>query len=357
MANKVAHFLFNQFRRNEAKIHELNYLFWECTQRCNLQCRHCGSDCKSSNPSEAPDLPFDDFLKAILPLKKVYKNIIVAITGGEPLLREDLPQCGAKLREHGFRWGMVTNGYAYTPEMQKKLLAAGIESVTLSIDGFEDSHNWMRGNNKSFAKALRALDLINSAGLYYDVVTCVNRKNIQELPELKEFLISKNVKAWRLFCIAPIGRAANDNEMLLDGEGLKYLMDFISENRKNDSRINIQLGCGAYTGKYEGLIRDSFFFCRAGINVASVLIDGSISACPNINRHFVQGNIYRDDFLEVWNNRFDIMRNRKWTKTSICSSCKDYKNCNGGPMHLWNEKRDSPMVCVHHKISHVGDVK
>jgi radical SAM enzyme (rSAM/lipoprotein system) len=352
MPGKIAQFLFNQYKHNEAKIHEINYLFWECTWHCNLQCRHCGSDCSSH--SETQDMPFDDFLKAILPLKNVYKHnsIFVAITGGEPLLRQDLPQCGITLREHGFRWGIVTNGYDYTLNTQKKLLAAGIESLTLSIDGFEDSHNWLRANNKSFARAIRALDIINGADhLYYDVVTCVNRKNIRELPGFKEFLISKRVKTWRLFCIAPIGRAENNGDMLLNGDELTYLMDFISEVRSKDHRISIQLGCGAYTGKYEGLIRDSFFFCRAGIHVASVLIDGSISACPNINRHFVQGNIYQDDFLEIWNNRFGVMRNRKWTKTGICSYCKDYKNCNGGPMHLWGEKKDSPLVCVHHKMS------
>jgi radical SAM protein with 4Fe4S-binding SPASM domain len=142
--------------------------------------------------------------------------------------------------------------------------------------------------------------------------------------------------------------------MLLDGEELKYLMDFISETRSNDKRINVQLGCGAYTGKYEGKIRSYYFFCNAGTHVASVLVDGSISACPNINRHFVQGNIYQDDFLEVWNNRFDVMRNRKWTKTGICSKCKEYKNCNGGPMHLRDEKNNGPLVCVHNKISMIG---
>jgi molybdenum cofactor biosynthesis enzyme MoaA len=66
-------------------------------------------------------MPFEDFFQAILPLKTVYKNITVAITGGEPLLREDLPQRGRTLREHGFRWGIVTNGYAYTPDIHGRL--------------------------------------------------------------------------------------------------------------------------------------------------------------------------------------------------------------------------------------------
>jgi radical SAM protein with 4Fe4S-binding SPASM domain len=77
-----------------------------------------------------------------------------------------------------------------------------------------------------------------------------------------------------------------------------------------------------------------------------VLIDGSISACPNINRSFAQGNIYQDDFLDVWNNRFEIMRNRSWSKVGKCANCKDFKRCNGGAMHLWDEKREDILCCL-----------
>jgi radical SAM enzyme (rSAM/lipoprotein system) len=301
-------------------------------------------------------MPFDDFLKAILPLKTVCKpdSITVVITGGEPLLRHDLAQCGKALRKHGFRWGIVTNGYAYSQDIHAKLLAAGMGAITLSIDGFEDNHNWLRMNKNSFAYASNALDLITSSDrLFYDVVTCVNRKNINELSEFKQFLISKNVKAWRLFTIAPIGRAVNNPDLQLTAQELQQLMDFIAVSR-SDKRIDTKFSCESYVGKYEKKVRDSYFFCRAGINIASVLIDGSISACPNIDRHFVQGNIYRDNFLDVWNNKFDIMRNRSWTKTGICLNCKDYKNCTGGAMHLWNENQDSIMTCIHQQLIHVA---
>jgi radical SAM enzyme (rSAM/lipoprotein system) len=352
LLNKTVHYFHDQFRTNETHIHELNYLFWECTWRCNLKCLHCGSDCVAD--SKISDMPFDDFLRAILPLKNVYKqdSITVVITGGEPLLRNDLPECGKILRKHGFRWGIVTNGYAYNQDIHARLLAAGMGAITLSLDGFEDTHNWLRVNKKSHENALHALELITASNrLFYDVVTCVNRKNVNDLSAFKEFLISKNVKAWRLFTIAPIGRAANNENMHLTSQELKQLMDFISRSRScSDKRIDVKFSCEAYVGQYEKKVRDSYFFCRAGINIASILIDGSISACPNINRHFVQGNIYRDNFLAVWNNRFDIMRNRSWTKTGICFDCKEYKHCNGGAMHLWNEKQDSIMTCVHRKI-------
>ena len=350
MRNSFSQFIFNKFKKNETYLHELTYLFWECTLRCNLRCLHCGSDCTADNT--AKDLPFEDFLQAILPLQEAYKrdSITVVITGGEPLLRKDLPQCGRTLREHGFRWGIVTNGYDYAPDIHGKLLAAGMGSITVSLDGLEPTHNWLRANDRSFQRAVGALDLITtSKRLSYDVVTCVNQKNINELETLKGFLISRSVAAWRLFTISPIGRAAGNDALRLTPEQLKRLMDFMVMAR-TDNRINVTFSCEAYLGEYERTVRDAYFFCRAGIQIASVLVDGSIAACPNINRSFVQGNIYRDDFLDVWNNRFAVMRDRGWTKTGICTNCDAYKNCNGGAMHLWDEKRDSIKTCIYQQL-------
>jgi len=351
LRDKFLRFIINLARKNETHLHELNYLFWECTRRCNLHCLHCGSDCSAD--SAAKDLPFEDFLRAILPFKKTNNKIVVAITGGEPLLRKDLPECGRQLRRNGFHWGIVTNGYAYTPEIHEKLLASGMTSITVSLDGLESSHNWLRANEKSFERAAAALDLIVASNrLVYDVVTCVNQKNLGELEEIKNFLIERHVKEWRLFTISPIGRAALNDDLLLNAQQLKRLMDFIVTARE-DSRIKVNFACEAYLGEYEGRVRDYPFFCHAGINVGSILADGSISACPNINHHFIQGNIYKDSFIDVWNKRFQIMRDRRWTKTGICKNCDSYKNCDGGPMHLWNEKKDTIMNCIYQKICSV----
>jgi radical SAM enzyme (rSAM/lipoprotein system) len=357
MPDKFSQFIFNQFRKNEARLHQLSYLFWECTHRCNLKCLHCGSDCSSG--SKTKDLPFDDFLSAILPLKEAYKpdSITVVISGGEPLMRKDLPDCGRRLRRHGFLWGIVTNGYDYTPEMHGRLLGAGMSSITLSLDGLEGAHNWLRGNSMSFNRAVKALDLIASTKhLTYDVISCVNQKNIYELEKIKEFLIAHKARDWRLFTITPIGRAARNDDLRLSPEQLKYLLDFIVSSRAGSGSIRVTFSCEAWLGDYEKKVRDSYFFCRAGINIASVLIDGSISACPNIDRSFVQGNIYSDSFLDVWNKRFEIMRDRVWTKTGICKDCKDYRNCSGGPMHLWNEKKDNVLTCIHKQLQTVAQL-
>lgn len=80
-------------------------------------------------------------------------------------------------------------------------------------------------------------------------------------------------------------------------------------------------GCEGFLGKYESEVRDHFYSCNAGISVASVLADGSISSCPSIRSNFHQGNIYEDDFMEVWEKRFQVFRNREWARKGECADC------------------------------------
>ena len=340
----------NSFRRNETAIHELTYLFWECTLRCNLNCIHCGSDCKKE--AKVEDMPLEDFLKAIEPFSSKEKSgtlINIMLTGGEPLLRKDLAQCGMEFRKRGFRWGIVTNGMSYTVERHNELLNAGLGALTLSVDGLKDSHNWMRNSLKSFDRVREAIPLITSTSrLNFDVVTCVNQRNINELDAIKDFLINNKVRAWRLFTIAPIGRAREHNELFLSSEQFTYMMDFIVAARK-ENKIDAKYSCEAYVGPYEKKVRNTYFFCRAGINIASILADGSISACPNIDKAFTQGNIYKDSFIDVWNNRFEDMRNRKWAKTGKCASCNEFKHCQGNGLHWWDGNRNEVLVC-HNKL-------
>ncbi len=343
----VKRFLFKQIKAVEQKNYNLSYLFWECTQKCNLNCLHCGSDCISN--SQVKDMPLQDFLKVLDDINQYrHERIIVAITGGEPLLRKDLEQCGFEIRKRGFHWGIVTNGFLYTKERHNSLMNAGMGSITLSLDGTEITHNWLRNHSKSYEKALQAMNLIaNESNLNSDIVTCVNRKNIHELEDIFQVLVDNNVRAWRLFTIAPIGRAKDNDLLQLTSDEFTYLMEFISKKRI-ENRIEVKFSCEGYVGKYEGKVRDGYFFCRAGINIGSVLIDGSIGACPNINRSFVQGNIYTDKFTDIWNNRFQLYRNREWTKTGKCHSCKKYKHCQGNGLHYWDENRENVLQC-HYK--------
>ena len=339
---------FQRFKNIETRVHELNYLFWECTTRCNMRCLHCGSDC--SQNSSFVDMPLTDFLSALDTIKSKPDNFTVVITGGEPLLRNDIEICGREIRNHGARWGMVSNGYLYDQQKHISLLNAGLGALTLSLDGLEKNHNWLRDSYDSFSKVDIAISLAaNSSRLNFDIVTCVNRRNIYELPDIYNYLNEKGVKAWRLFTIVPIGRAKDNPDLILTDLQFKELLDFISIKRK-EKLIDVKFSCEGYVGRYELKVRDSFFFCRAGINIGSILVDGSISACPNIDRTFSQGNIYKDNFFEIWEKEYKLFRNRSWTKTGRCEKCSEYPYCQGNGLHNWNKNNGNVFVCHNERI-------
>ncbi len=341
--------IFRGFKKHETRIHPLNYLFWECTSRCNLNCLHCGSDC--TKDSSFDDMPLADFLSALDTIPRTSERITVVLTGGEPLLRRDIEQCGMEIRKRGMHWSMVSNGYLYDEQKHIALLNAGMGALTFSLDGLEENHNWLRNAKNSFSKADRAIDLaVKSPRLNFDVVTCVNQRNLPELPAIFDYLILKGVKAWRLFTIVPIGRAKQNPELFLTDQQLKEVMDFIKTRRKL-SLIDVKFSCEGFVGSYENEVRNGFFFCRAGINIGSILIDGSISACPNIDRSFAQGNIYHDNFYDVWQKKFKPFRDRGWTKTGQCEKCSDYNDCLGNGMHYWHGEKENVLVCHNEKIT------
>ena len=374
-------------RKTNEQLHPLRTLFWECTLRCNMSCRHCGSDCKVQ-PS-VKDMPAADFLKvvdSITPHVDTHK-VFVIFTGGEALLRDDLEEVGLELYRREYPWGLVTNGYLLDEKRLESLMASGMHSITVSLDGFEEQHNWIRRHPQSFAKAVDAIKLLaKQKDILWDVVTCVNPRSYPHLEEFREFLVSLGVPAWRLFSIFPMGRAANDPELQLTDEQFRGILDFIKECRKSSSstpqslrdsspvsgeqhcgsssspetgevaggrrggQIDVSYACEGFLGEYEQKVRDHFFYCRSGVEVASIRCDGAISGCTSVRSHMDQGNIYRDDFWDVWQNRFQVMRDRSWAKKGQCKDCKVWRYCEGSGLHLYDDNGDL-LACHYHRIT------
>ena len=348
LRKKIALELWRQHERATLAEHPLRQLFWECTLRCDLKCRHCGSDCKTL--SEQTDMPLQDFLGVLDSVARRCDphKVFVVVSGGEPLMRRDLEACGRAIYERGFPWGMVTNALHLTPERYRGLLRAGMHSMTISLDGLEEDHNWMRGNPQSFQMVNQAIDLlVATTGFTFDIVTCVTQKNYEKLDEIGDFLISKGVGRWRLFTVFPVGRAAYDPMMRLTDEQFRGVFDFIKRTRK-EGRIRADYGCEGFLGNYEGEVRNRLFSCQAGVTVGSVLCDGSISACTSLRANYHQGNIYQgDDFMDVWENRYAVYRNREWMRTGDCASCSYWRYCQGNGMHRRDD--DGQLLLCHLK--------
>lgn len=338
-------------RKNLQHWHPLQQLFWESTLRCNVHCLHCGSDCSSNEVT--PDMPAEDFLcvidQSVTPHVDPSKVLII-ISGGEPLMRNDLAEVGEALKQRGYPWGMVTNGLVLTPKRFEELMQSGLCSMAISFDGMKDDHNWLRQHPLAFEAATRAIKLAAATpSLTWDVVTCVNQRSICYLDDLRQYLWSIGVRNWRLITIDPMGRAAENPELILTSEQHRYLLDYIREQRKEG--LHISYSCEGFMPDYEGVVRDHLFLCAAGISVASILIDGSISACTSIRGKYYQGNIYKDDFWQVWENGFGDYRNRQWMKQKEpCKDCQLFRYCEGGGMHLRRED-GSLMLCHQNKIT------
>ena len=398
----------HSLRKTNEQLHPLRTLFWECTLRCNMSCRHCGSDCKMA--PAVPDMPAADFLKVIdtiTPHVDPHKVFII-FTGGEALLRPDLEEVGLELYRREYPWGVVTNGFLLDEKRLQSLLASGMHSITVSLDGFEEQHNWIRRHPQSFEKATNAIRLLaQTKGILWDVVTCVNPRNYPHLKEFKEYLISLGVPAWRLFSIFPMGRAAHDRELQLTDEQFRGLLEFIKASRNNTRprqpqaaatpsnfaplrsqavsppgpgregkqntphspssgdapacsspklgevaegrrSVSVSYACEGFLGDYERQVRDHFFFCRSGIEVASIRCDGAISGCTSVRSNMDQGNIYQDDFWEVWENRFQVMRDRRWAKKGQCKDCKVWRYCEGSGLHLYDNEGNL-LTCHYHR--------
>ena len=347
---KISLNIFKHYTGVQSKLHDLKYLFWECTVRCNIKCLYCGSDCQIDDGSA--DMPAVDFLKVTEQIKEYYNpnKLMIVLTGGEPLMRNDLEFVGQSLYKQGYPWGMVTNAFALTEQKFQNLLKSGLRSITISLDGLEAEHNWLRGRETSFQKAINAILIVaKQQDIAFDVASCVNSRNIQHLQKLKDLLISLGVKCWRLFLISPIGRAKYDEELKISDVQFYELIEFIKQTRE-EGKIELSFGCEGYMGKYEGEIRQGYFFCRAGINIASILNDGSISTCPNNSREVIQGNIYTDDFMKVWQNKYQIMRDKTWAKTGKCADCDSFDFCKGNGMHLHDFENNDVLVCHLEKL-------
>lgn len=341
--------LWQKYCERQREKHPLTYLFWECTLRCNLVCRHCGSSCGPQQINK-DELTTDEIKNVFNSIAEDFnpKQIMIAVTGGEPLLRKDIFEVMKYVYSLGFSWGMVTNGTLITSEIINQMKEAGMSTISVSVDGLEKSHNWLRYNN-SFKKTVRGLELLITSKCFkiIEVITCVHQRNLNELEKIYQFLIELRIDKWRLFTITPVGRAKNNPELSLNCQQFRYLLEFIKSKRREKKKLKPSFCDEGFLGtEYEGEVRDQLFHCWAGINVGSILYNGEIAACPILPREYVrQGNVRRDRFSKIWNTKYQIFRDRNWRKQNECKNCLWWEFCEGNSLHLWDFKRNKLMLC------------
>ncbi len=318
------------------------FVVWELTLRCNMRCKHCGSNAGTYRghelePDEALDLC--DQLGALGCER-------LTLLGGEPLIREDWEAIAARLWDNGIRPNIITNGWLTAdPDMIKRIKDARLTTLGLSIDGYRERHDELRRRRGSFDRIMQTLDLVaKEGGIRPAAVTTVTKLVMPDLEDIYRVLLDKGVGLWQIQLCTPQGRIGRDDPILPDPDDIRRLADFIVE-KKEEGKIRIDPADNlGYYGPWEldhGFRstqwgRVGFWNgCQAGCQVMGIDANGDIKGClsmPSIPE-FIEGNIREEPLEVIWNKPGNFAYNREFTLDMLegyCAEC-DYRGlCRAG---------------------------
>lgn len=343
--------------------HPLQIISWEATRRCNLRCLHCGSPTEEVN--NADELTTDEVVRAFDEIARDFdmsRFRHINITGGEPFVRGDLLDVLRSISRWPFyrNIDIQTNGVFISdnPDILKELRDVAVTGLGISIDGFESTHDSLRGTTGTWSKAINAARLAVQAGYVVTVSLVAHSKNIHELAAFHRFVTDEiRPRVFRVMFIDDQGRAHANNKLLLSNVQIHEVIDFLKRqyelscsNYSDPSATMVELGCGGWLGtELEGRVRPFIFHCIAGLNNLGILYDGKLGSCSNIPRSFIQGDLRTDQINTVWTERYKGYRNPEWKRTGVCVNCSEWSYCHGGPLHK-RTCESSVCDCVYSQI-------
>jgi len=324
----------------KGKVPPLRLLAWEVTRRCNLDCRHCRA--AASRGPYPGELTTPEGLNLLESVARMGPAVII-LTGGEPLLREDILELTAQGHRLGHRMVMAVNGTLLTPELARRLKEAGIQRLSISLDGATaQSHDALRGVPGAFAGALAGIAAAKEADLPFQINTTVTRGNLGELPALYQKALELGAAAHHVFVLVPTGRGAEMTEELVSpkeyAETLRWLLA-----RQKDGRLHLKPTCAP---QYYRLCREEARVqgekliprthgleamskgCLGGQGFAFVSHEGVVQACGYLD--LPAGNIREQPFPVIWQNSELFHRLRAVEQYhGKCQACQYRKVCGG----------------------------
>ncbi len=198
---------------------QLRILFWETTKSCNLQCIHCRAG--EEHVGERGELTEEEAIGFIDQLLGYSSDTVLILSGGEPLLRQDIYRLASYASKGGLRVALATNGTLVDENIAGRIADAGVERISISLDGAcPETHDSFRGLEGSFDNAVRGLKILMNKGIPVQINTTIARHNLSELEELYRIAVDLGVVALHFFLIVPVGCGVHlrDSEMITPQE-------------------------------------------------------------------------------------------------------------------------------------------
>jgi radical SAM protein with 4Fe4S-binding SPASM domain len=324
--------------REIAKRPRPAYAVWEFTLACDHACLACGPRAAKARPDE---LDTEEALRLVAEMAALGVGEVTLI-GGEAYLRNDFILVIRAIREAGMRATMTTGGLHLNRKRVAAMVEAGIEMVSVSIDGLEAAHDRLRGVEGSFQQAFLALQYVREAGARIGVNTQINRLSRGGLVELGERVADAGASVWQVFLTIPHGNAADNHEIVLQPyellevyEELERVMD-LCERRRLRFWPGNSLG---YFGPLEYRLRQfteegHYPGCQAGRAAVGIESNGMVKSCPSLGGPANTGGSWREHGLEaLWTRAPEIRYIERRTIDDLwgyCRECYYADTCMGG---------------------------
>lgn len=319
------------------------WIAWEITRRCNLRCVHC----RSSSEMEVkghPDFTTAEAFRVIDDIASYAKPVLV-LSGGEPLLRQDVFDIARYGNEKGLRMCLATNGTLVTEEICGKIKASGIRIVSLSLDGSTpEVHDDFRKEPGAFAGSVNAARLFKQHGIEFIINSSFTKRNQEDIPKVYRLAKELGATAWYMFMIVPTGRGEEIMNELISKEDYEDILEWHYQMEKDEHDLLVRPTCAPHyyrvvlqKAKEEGtrFERRTLKFstggakgCLAGQLICLITVDGDVLPCSYFPK--AAGNVRQQSFREIWEHSelFHDMRDFKSYK-GRCGSCEYINVCGG----------------------------
>ena len=310
-------------------LHTVNL---ELTAECNLKCMHCFGKFGNGHFKELSLEEIKDLAEQLKKLQ-VYE---VALSGGEPLLREDFFEVAKAFVTGGFAVGLMTNGSLVDEHMADNIARAGLNSIGVSLDGVRsDTHDPFRGVRGSFQKTMKGIQLLHDRGMSLKIYTVLNRLNSGEMKALLE-LYRRLDATYSVSRTLTRGKPRENKHLLFSvKEFPRFYEKFLAAEevvfRGEGSRIK--------EGGREELAQrpvEERARCHAGVHTLNIRPDGDVTPCASlIEPEFVMGNV-RDNLVEdIWldpKGTVNQIRELRAIEIEKCADCQFLDQCGSGCM-------------------------